>query len=190
MWRRPVLVNYFRAFTPFYQAFAESVKADTWGALRRATIHYGGTLESHGCHALERLIFSFGAPTASESLAGDAAAPLLRLSFEAGAEALLVPARGPSYSVFEIDHFFERGRVRIVDGERRVELFEAGADADFPGYRSLRPADAKLPPLSHELHGSVAALVAAARRGRDDSGTLSRAVAVARVVHAIVRPDA
>ncbi len=189
-WRRPVLVNYFRAFTPFYQAFAERVNADAWGVLRRATIHYGGTLESHACHALERLIFSFGAPKASESLTGDPAAPLVRLSFEAGAEALLVPARGPGYSIFEMDHFFARGRVRIVDGERRVELFEAGDDPDFPGYRSLRPADPKLPPLSHELHESVAALVTAARSGRDDSGTLARAVAVARVVDTVTRPDA
>ena len=44
-----------------------------------------------------------------------------------------MPLPDVAYSVFELDFFGEKGRLRVVDSERRVELFAARPDADLRG---------------------------------------------------------
>jgi predicted dehydrogenase len=181
-WGRPVLVNYFRAFTDFYRELETQVRADRWGAVRRATLHYSGTLESHVSHALERLIAMFGIPDSVVRLGGEDASPLFSATFAEGMRALFVPLAGVKYSVFELDLFCERARLRVTDSERRVELFVARMDPHFVGYSVLEPALLQSAPPTHEMIGAVAATLRAARAGRDESGVLTRAVAVARVL--------
>lgn len=187
-WGRPVLVNYFRAYTPFYVALDGLLRDAAWGALSRVVVTYSGTLESHVSHALERLIAGLGAPTAVVRHGVASPAPHFSAVFEAGPEAVFVPVPGLEHALFELDFLFARGRLRVVDSERRAEAFAAGADALFPGYATLTPT-APLPSQpSHELTAAVRALLQAARSGRDPARGLARALAVARVLAALAAP--
>ena len=187
-WGRPVLVNYFRAFTAFYRDLEEQLRAQRWGAVRAVTVHYRGTLASHASHALERLIATFGAPDAVRRLSGENDAPLFEATFRGGARALFVPLPRVNYSLFELDFFCERGRVRVVDSERRVETSVVRADPDYPGYSALERAPADVPELTFEMIGAVEAAVEAARQGQDTSGIRLRAVEVARALEGVARP--
>ena len=189
-WGRPVLVNYFRAFTAFYRDLEGQLRDSRWGAVRGVTVHYKGTLASHVSHALERLIASFGAPVRVRRLAGDDAAPLFEATFPQGARALFVPLPDVAYSVFELDFFGEKGRLRVVDSERRVELSAARPDADYAGYSVLEAVSSDAPALTFEMTGAVEAAVEAARRGRDASGIRQRAVEVARALEGAAGPRA
>jgi predicted dehydrogenase len=180
-WGRPVLVNYFRAFTAFYQEIEAQIRQGRWGAPRDATVHYTGTFDSHAGHALERLVALFGPPVDVAGIGAAAAAPLFEARFAGGLRALFVPLPRLPYSVFELELFFEEGRLRIVDSERRVEAFTARPDGQFAGYSALEGVAAPGPEITYEMVGSVEATVNAARSGRDDSGMLARALEVARV---------
>jgi len=177
-----VLVDYFRAFTACYQALEALVRGQRVGALRAATVHYSGTLESAACHALERLVGMLGAPAGVVRHAGPPDAPLFSVSWSGGAQARCVPVAGLEYSLFELELFFERARLRVVDGERRVESFESRADAVFAGHKLLAPATLLEPSPSHEIVGAVLAAVRAAETAKDDGASLARALEVARIL--------
>jgi predicted dehydrogenase len=181
-WGRPVLVNYFRAFTSFYRDLDRRLRDKSWGETRHVIVHHAGTLQSHASHALERLVSAFGSITSLGRLAG--AAHSFEVSFAGGPRAIFVALSGLDYSVFEIEVFCERARLRVVDSERRVELFAAAPDPAFPGYRGLEAAPSDLPEITHEMIEAVEAAVSAARAGRDESDVLSRAVEVARALDA------
>lgn len=185
-WGRPVLVNYFRAFTPFYAELERFLRDGGAGRVVGATVHYAGSLESHASHALERLVASFGAPVSAARLGGDATAPFFETAFLGGARALFVPVPS-AYSIFELDLFAERGRVRVVDSERRSEAFVAHTDPVFSGYSSLVPGPAFVSPMTHEMIGSVEALLRSAGAQGDDGGSLARALHVTQAL-SIVAP--
>jgi predicted dehydrogenase len=189
-WGRPVLVNYFRAFTAFYRDLEGQLRGPRWGAVRSVTAHYKGTLASHVSHALERLIASFGAPASVRRLAGDDDTPLFEATFREGVRALFVPLPDVSYSVFELDFFCAKGRLRVVDSERRAEFSLARPDADYAGYSVLEAVSPDTPGMTFEMTGAVEAAVEAARRGRDASGIRLRAVEVARALEGAAGPRA
>ena len=101
-------------------------------------------------------------------MGGQREAPAFELKFGHGA-VLFLPAPDCGYSPFELDLFFPKNRIRVIDSEGRVERFVSRPDPRFPGYENLVPVGGgDVSALSSEalLCSARAALVAATRRAR------------------------
>lgn len=148
---RPVLVNYCRAFAPFYLELGRECASEASGPLRQVTGRYYGTARTNASHLLERVIDMVGVPSAARRLAGSDEAPMFDVSFD-GSDALAVflPTPACEYAPFELDLLFERGRIRVVDAEQRVEKFVSRPDEDFPGFFTLSAVEHGPTRPSHE----------------------------------------
>jgi hypothetical protein len=179
-------VNYFRAFDPFYRALARDCEDGRFGRFCEGTLRYYGSALANASHLLERVVAMFGPPSAVRCLGGDPAAPLFELLFGA-ARVLAVPTEGARYSPIELDLLFETHRVRVIDSERRVEVFRSKADPDYEGFENLEPeAGWSGGAPSHEsiLHAVDETLRAAAGLPVADE-LLDRAVLVTRILEEI-----
>jgi hypothetical protein len=183
---RPTLVNYFRAFDPFYRALACDCEGGRFGRFCEGTLRYYGSALANASHLLERVVAMLGPPSAARRLGGDPAAPLFELLF-GGARVLAVPTEGARYSPIELDLLFETHRVRVIDSERRMEIFRSEADPDYEGFENLVPeTDWSGGMPSHEsiLH-AVDETLRAAAGGPAADDLLDRAVLVTRVLEEI-----
>jgi predicted dehydrogenase len=186
---RAVLVNYFRAFDPFYVEVERACRAGELGQFCLGTAFYYGDAVTNASHLVERLLAMFGPPSSARRLGGDARQPTFELAWE-GARVVFLAAIGCHYSPIEMDLFFESGRLRIVDSEGRAERFAARPDRRYPDFLNLAPVPLASPsaPSPDSMFGPVRAALAAAEEARPagESGThLTRAVDVVRVLHEI-----
>jgi hypothetical protein len=160
---RPVLVNFPRAFDPFYQGLERQMAA--WGPLRQGVARYYGSAITNASHWLERTLACFGSPAAVRRLGGSATEPAFALDYPGGA-LLFLPSPGCRYAPFELDVLFTDHRLRVVDSERRVELSAAAPDPAFPEFFNLTAVAHDLGAPSHEaLFFSVGATLALAQGG-------------------------
>jgi len=153
-WAGPVLVNYGRAFDPFYRQVRSHWAEGTFGPVRQAIARYYGSARTNASHLIERILDMAGSPVRAEKLSGPDDAPVFEISFETtGATAVFLPSPGCQYAPLELDLLFERGRIRIVDSERRVERFISRPDENFQDVFNLVPAENS--PVSGPSHENI-----------------------------------
>ena len=177
----PLVVNYLRAFDPFYQKVAQEFRAGTFGQYRSGTARYYGSAESNASHWLERVFALFGLQCTSRRLGGTKTEPLFELTF-ADRSLQFLPSPGSDFCPFELDLLFDHSRLRIVDSERRVEFSRSRPDPSFPGYAILAPEslwDGMAPSHESILQAVQSTLEAAAGCETGWQGLLDRAVAAA-----------
>lgn len=185
---RPVLVNYCRAFDPFYRQLRRDCADGTLGPLRQVVARYYGTARNNASHLIERVMDMVGSPVQAERLAGPDDAPMFEVSFE-GTDviALFLPTPGCEYAPIELDLLFERGRIRVIDSEQRVEKFVSRPDENFKGFFNLVSIDAYsagTPAHDNILHAVQDVLLAATTHPvRDD--IFRRGIAVDRLLDQI-----
>jgi len=186
---RPLLVNFPRAFDPFYLRLEREVAAGTLGSLRQGVARYYGSALTNATHWIERLLALFGPATSARRTGGTGTEPIIELSF-AGAAVLLLPTPGTQYAPFELELLFERQRLRVVDSERRAEHFESMPDPAFPGYFNLSPTpgwEGAAP--SHEALGESVAAVLRLAAGQplqvDWRALLERAALTAEILESV-----
>lgn len=186
-WGRPALVNYLRAFDPWYQRLQEDVEQGTFGRLREITGRYYDDAATNAAHLLERVLAMCGTPATVRRLSGSAKAPLFELQWHGGLVARFLPAEGFEWSPFEFDLLFGASRVRVIDSEERTEWFTAQAHPRFPEFANLqrdRRRDETGPSVGAMTH-VVRALLNASRSGHWDDSLLARAVAVSEILEQI-----
>lgn len=184
---RPILVNYFRAFDPFYRSLARDSAGGRFGRFCEGTLRYYGSAPANASHLLERVVAMFGAPSAVKRLGGDHAAPLFELRV-GDARVVAVPTEGARYSPIELDLLFETHRVRVIDSERRVEVFQSRPDPDYEGFENLVPdASWSGGAPSHEsiLCAVDETLRATGGHPNDAGELLDRAVLVTRILEEV-----
>ncbi|HVL68425.1 MAG TPA: Gfo/Idh/MocA family oxidoreductase [Vicinamibacterales bacterium] len=184
-WGGAALVNYTRAFDPFYIELNGEMQAGVLGPVREVVARYYGSARTNASHLLERVLAALGSPTAVRRLSGDDQAPLFEVSFGA-VRATFLPTIGCAWSPMELDFLCERGRVRVIDGEQRVERFEAGPDPRFPGYDMLVPVESSgSRPATGDLTFVFDALVRALAGETADAALLERAAAVNEILERV-----
>ncbi len=138
----PVLVNYGRAFDPFYLQVRRECEGGKFGPLRQAVARYYGSARNNASHLIERILDMFGPAVCAKRLSGSEDAPMFELLLEKPvASAMFLPTSGVDYAPLELDLLFERGRIRIIDSEQRVEKFVSRPDENFEGFFNLVPFD-------------------------------------------------
>ena len=187
-----LIVNYFRAFDPFYRNVSELCREERLGAVREMMVRYYGSARDNASHMLERVLDVVGTDARATRLSGASDAPtfliearMLRAGSDAqDVRALFVPTETRGYAPMELDILFDRGRLRIVDSEGRVEATAAVPDPDFEGFSLLAPIE--LPGLGRPdregLAHAIAAVLRAAHDGDGNAGCVDRAVAVTRLL--------
>lgn len=181
---KQVTVNFCRAFDPFYLQLEQRIRGGEFGRFTGGTARYYGTAQATASHWVERVLALFGQPGGVRHLSGPREAPVFQISF-GEASLIFMPTPGCAYSPFELDLFFEKGRVRILDSERRAEFFQSRPDPTFAGYFNLAPSEGTT--LGQPSHEAIlwAVQSAAAAAGQDhapDYALLERSAAVVDIL--------
>lgn len=138
-----VAVNYSRQFVPEFQSLQREVQAGTWGRLLHGTGIYGKGLLHNGSH-LTNLIEWFCGPIKQACLldqcvdayANDPSLGAI-LDLDGGARLVLRTIDSRLYTIFELDLFYEKGRIRFIHSGSQIEVYEARASALYAGYTYL-----------------------------------------------------
>ncbi|MGE3556401.1 MAG: Gfo/Idh/MocA family protein [Candidatus Obscuribacterales bacterium] len=140
----PLSVNYSRRFIKEFQDCAEAVRGGTYGAFQGGCGYYGKGLFHNGSHLLDQLLFLTGESFSVDHVSGELvdfeeSDPSLSavLKTNNGAIFNLQAMDSRNFSIYEIDLIFERGRIRISDSGKMMELYRVVADAQFADYKSL-----------------------------------------------------
>ena len=139
----PFVVNYSLRYTPELQKIKEEIVCGKYGAFITGNGSYGKGLLHNGSHLLDLLSF-FGLLVKGFKITGqicdyskkDPSISVL-LSIKGGGLFNLQAISAVHYTLFEIDLFFSRARVRILNGGQEVEIFGVDEDKNFSGYRRL-----------------------------------------------------
>ena len=185
---RLVFINYFRAFDPFYGSLDAWIGKKAWGDLKDVSARYYGSATTNASHLIERLLALAGPASSVRWLSGDTMSPSFEITFKKGTKAVFMGTPNVSFSPLEIDLFFVRGRIRVIDSERRVEAFISKPDPTYDGFQNLVYVK---PPFKGNLrHDGMMAVVKAAldtSRGKSNFAErlLERSFVVSKILAAI-----
>jgi predicted dehydrogenase len=139
----PVAVNYSRRFVPEIQKIKNNIEKGQYGPYMAGTGYYGKGLVHNGSHLIDLLRFFKREATGSVPISSivdfypDDKSISAVLSFKDKTHFTLLNADCRSYTLFEIDLLFEKGRIRILDSGFRIEEYKIRQNTLFKGYRNL-----------------------------------------------------
>jgi predicted dehydrogenase len=155
-------VAYLRRWEPSIASLTDWVRDGGLGVLQSVLGRYDKGLLNNGSHLLELLLRMTGLPRRVQAWHSGAAAgpggdmtPDVRLEFAGAAggfSGYLLASDHRRFSLFELDVLGTRGRLRLYDKGRHIQVSLADQDADVRGYRALR-AQA---PIVADLRGMMA----------------------------------
>ncbi len=137
-----LIVNYTRRFVPEFNALRKDISSGKYGKFVTGTGHYGKGLFHNGSHMVDLLRFLLGEVRTPVSLGktedyydqDPSVSAFLRIS---GGDFYLAPAPCGNYTVFEIDLFFQKSRIRITESGFRIEKYDVKTSPVFKGYKIL-----------------------------------------------------
>lgn len=138
----PLLVNYTRRYVEDFHLIRNRISA--WGNFLGGTGYYGKGLLHNGSHMLDFIRFLLGdiknVKKADRGIIdfyeND---PSLEVSFSvAGGKFHMIPVDCRAATVFELDLFFEKKRIKMFDGCMEVEEYDVEASPVFEGYFNYR----------------------------------------------------
>lgn len=178
-------VNYVRRYAPSHQHLRRWLATEPLGPIELVRGCYGNGLKHNGTHWIDLVRFLIGEIATVEGYGPVTAnAPDSTIDvgfeFESGARGLLHGLRTGPYSLFELDILGSQGRVRVIEGGQRVEVFAVTGSRRFPGFRELLPAEGPSGGLADLLMHAASDLVEALATGREPAGTGADAVAALR----------
>lgn len=174
-------VNYVRRYAPSHQHLRRWLAAEPLGPVELVRGSYANGLKHNGSHWIDLARFLVGEIASVEGFgpvdaeATDATIDV-GFDFESGARGLLHGLRAVPYSLFELDIVGPKGRVRIIEGGQRVEVFTVAGSRRFPGFRELLPAVGPSGGLADLLMHAASDVVEALATGREPAGTGADAV--------------
>ncbi len=154
-------VNYSRRYVPEFHRLAGRIHGGEFGRFLGGTGYYGKGLFHNGSHLLDQALMFLG-DLAVVSVTGSIfdfrpQDPSLSAVLETGSggELRIQAVDSRQVTQYELDLLFERGRVRIFDLGRRLEISMAREDAQYAGYRTYSPQEHCRPALDQALMRAV-----------------------------------
>ncbi|MDR1361740.1 MAG: Gfo/Idh/MocA family oxidoreductase [Holosporaceae bacterium] len=143
----PVAVNYSRRYVKEFQNLRERIAAGEFGNFSGGSGYYGKGFIHNGSHMIDLLRFLIGEIVSIHSI--DSMAdfydhdPSLSTDvfFQNNVRFKMGAVDCNCYTIFELDLFFPKARVRIVDSGFRIEIYKVVADEMFVGHRRLQKAE-------------------------------------------------
>lgn len=138
--RIPLLVNYSRRFIADFQELKK--KISEYGSFLRGVGYYGKGILHNGSHMIDLLNFLF------EKVELFTMLPFQNNDFDSedcSKEVILSIDGNPFHmiaidcriaTIFELDLFFEKARIRILDGGNQIEIYSIKDSDTYSGYRN------------------------------------------------------
>ncbi|MDR0869552.1 MAG: Gfo/Idh/MocA family oxidoreductase [Planctomycetaceae bacterium] len=140
----PLCVNYTRRFAPGFAALKERIQLGEFGQLLQGTGWYGKGVVHNGSHLVDLLLFLFGNASAESVFHrvndfyedDPAVSALLRIGSN-NAPFVLQGIDCRCFTIFEIELFFQKGRLRMTNHGETVEEYGIEPGKEFAGYQFL-----------------------------------------------------
>ena len=176
----PVTVNYPRTWSADNVGLLGLAAQLDLGAYTSGVASYGKGLKNNGSHMINLLLNLFGG-TPEITFVGRHHTNDLdhdpTISFGlllSGHEIAVTATSSKSFSLFELDLRFERGRILLKDGGRTIECLTPVADPDYPGYKILGHHMTRQTDLGGSMQAAIDSVIAS-----PDSINLEQAIATA-----------
>jgi predicted dehydrogenase len=143
----PIAVNYSRRYVREFQSLAKRIALREFGNFSAGVGYYGKGFIHNGSHMIDLLRLLIGdiksAQKISKLIDFSAEDPSwnVSVSFANNAKFFMQPIDCNNFSVFELDLFFEQGRIRILDSGLKIEIYKIASDKTFVGYRKLQKTE-------------------------------------------------
>ncbi|MBY0449741.1 MAG: Gfo/Idh/MocA family oxidoreductase [Cyanobacteria bacterium] len=145
----PICVNYSRRYLPRIQTLSQKIQSQDWGALLGGTASYGKGLFNNGSHLIDLLVYFFGPMEVKQTLTAvydhfefdPSISGVLQVhpqdSANTSAFIYLQTIDCRAYTHFELDLFFERGRIKLTDLSTQIIEYTVQESSLYSGYRQL-----------------------------------------------------
>ena len=141
-----VAVNYSRRYVPHFLQLRRRIRNGEFGRYLAGSGYYGKGIVHNGSHLVDLLRFLIDEIDKVDVISGEcdfypddpSVEALIR--FPNGAGFHLQPISCRMYTVFELDLFFERRRIRIMDSGFQIEEQAVANSKFFAGHLDLSPA--------------------------------------------------
>ena len=176
----PVTVNYPRTWSIDNTSLLDLAAKYELGACTSVVASYGKGLKNNGSHMINLLLNLFGGTPEITSVGRHHTNDLDHdptVSFGLllnGHEIAVTATSSKSFSLFELDLRFERGRIVLKDGGRTIECHTPVADPDYPGYKILGHHMTKTTDLGGSMQAAIDDVI-----GSPDSINLEQAIITA-----------
>ena len=140
----PVAVNYTRRFAKGVVSLQKDIRERKFGKLLRGVGYYGKGILHNGSHMIDLLDFFFGNvqtkevfETINDFYENDPTVSCRLILGNDNAGFTLFGMDCRNYTIFEMELFFEKARIRMVESGDRFEIYHVIDSPVFQGYRVL-----------------------------------------------------
>jgi len=155
-----IFVNYIRRVDPFFTGLKKIIESKQYGHVLAININYSGGLYKNASHFIDLMLYYFGRPlkilclSRSKRVTNDVDASFILAYLDFDIHFQNISDR--SYSIGEIDIFFERSRITILDFGADARIFIPQKDPIFKGFSVLKQVRLNVKPqLSRYQHNVV-----------------------------------
>lgn len=136
-----VLVNYSRRFVAEFQHLRDRIKSGVLGSFVTGSAYYGKGILHNGSHVIDFVRYLIGdvkdfrCLNVVNDFSENDPSVSVALRFEDDKMFFLQVIDSRLVSIFEVDLFFEKARIRIVDSGFQIEESDVGDSSVFSGYK-------------------------------------------------------
>ncbi|MCX6723790.1 MAG: Gfo/Idh/MocA family oxidoreductase [Candidatus Staskawiczbacteria bacterium] len=168
---RKFLVNYTRRFVPEFHDLKKMIAGGKYGKFLTGNGVYGKGFLHNGSHLIDLLRYFFGEiknkKMISEIYDFSRKDPTVSavLKLRNGKEILLNAIDSRHFTIFELDLFFEKARIRIINNGFEMREYFLSDDATFKGYKNVSLGKTTKTSMGKALYYAVDNLYDAIIRG-------------------------
>lgn len=138
-----ILVNYTRRFDPVIERTALNIRLGRYGRYITGAAYYGKGILHNGSHIIDLIRYFFSGirgfivnGTIHDFIKTDPSVSAM-INLDNGGSFYLNAVDSRVYSLFEMDLFFEKKRIRFIDSAFKVENYAIKENSLFKGYKIL-----------------------------------------------------
>jgi predicted dehydrogenase len=153
-----IAVNYSRRFVPEFEILGDKIRQGIYGEFIAGSGYYGKGILNNGSHMIDVIRYFLGEIDFCETISScfdayknDPSVSAV-VTLMAEKKIVLQCLNCNFYTQFELDLFFEKARIRIVDSGLRIEEYDVKESEMFSGYKSLYKTSEYYTHLSKSLY--------------------------------------
>ena len=139
----PVIVNYTRRFVPEFELIRKNIKSNLYGNYLKGSGYYGKGFLHNGSHTLDLIRFFIGEVQSARITASsfdfcqqDPSLSMV-LKLKNKTQFFLQHFDHNLFTIYEIDLFFEKGRILIKDLGFKIDEYKIKPSKSFPGHKNV-----------------------------------------------------
>lgn len=152
-----IIVNYSRRFIPEYIELKHNIISNYYGKFLSGTGYYGKGLIHNGSHMINLLLMFFekvvvkNVTNEINDFSNNDPSIQAELQIQDGIFNLnYIDSR--IYTIFEMDLFFEKARIRLLDSGKKIEIYTTYESDIYVGYKFIKPSNIIYAQLEHSLN--------------------------------------